>query len=1047
MTEIRVGPKRPFRIGLITGILAIILVLGVEFAFLTELSVFNTGLGLWVLAVSFVVTAALLFALVFVGSFFAARIHRQSGGDRTAWVGYYILLGLACFAAFALGMNNGLTLDVKYSTYATKAGINFLNLQYLNGAVIWTTLILTALFMLSDPRISSQLGSDGKKHFYMHSKFLGILRLLSRTNLGAILQATNRRRSYYESSTKTPSFDWDIGETPDHAVVSKNGKLQWNDKFPVSSPSFLVWTTIKFLLALGISATVANDIALRFVTIQNYLVQTNSTWLAQAQNYFSVLALRLSGTYQVSSGFGVNNVFTFEVFKFILTIIGLAFAVIGIRLGISLLANAMVGLSKRAFGMTRVALSNVFILISLPLIFAVLSSGAWVYDVGTSYILDTLIIVLAGVAFLAGYTRTQRILHVKITRIKGIMILAIVLISTITLPVYGTYLRAQSGQYINYQWNPAYIPTIQYTRWAYGLDSVLNASPSLINATGTQSNTLDHIRIFTNDSARLNMKPLVGVNWMSIDNAPVDIVYYNGKEYWVSILQLAQASIGNDPDVWRTQHLLLTHSEKVLAVDAATTGNVSITKIWNLTQTPQIYYGEGGLWQSVDEVYLNIPGFNETHLTGYVGPPSYNGTVDYTYQGFWRYWKFFWQGRFDFANGAYGNIKALEYRDADARISNILLPNMQLDPDPYPVVDKQGNIYLLHWVWIDWRSPSDFADYPDHTDTSILRLFAATLTNMKTGEVTGYLYNTSKTDYVNSFYDSMYPKWNHPLPSWLVPQLRYPETYFNTQQNVYNFYFQTDPLQWQRNVFLQSTEDTRFIITPINGTLTWAAVRLVEIYNSPSQNLAGLYIAPAGANTGQIYLIRFPEGTTVIGPNSAVSAVSTDPTVKGLLTLHPDWTPGNILLYSVSGRLLYFIPYYGTYTSGGSSLTVPVLMAVVDAKTKQAGSALIDPSDPTHISASTASTRAVNSIGIATGTQTTISGTLNYTYTYQVGGNTRWLIGINTPGGPQPVTQVLAKAETLTTSDIYNINSKTPGKPITVVVDNSTTPYTVLNVQ
>src|SRR5438132_14423965 len=118
------------------------------------------------------------------------------------------------------------------------------------------------------------------------------------------------------------------------------------------------------------------------------------------------------------------------------------------------------------------------------------------------------------------------------------------------------------------------------------------------------------------------------------------------------------------------------------------------------------------------------------------------------------------------------------------------------------------------------------------------------------------------------------------------------------QQNVYNFYFQTDPLQWQRNVFLQSTEDTRFIITPINGTLTWAAVRLVEIYNSPSQNLAGLYIAPAGANTGQIYLIRFPEGTTIIGPNSAISSVKTDPTVTGQLTLPPALTTGHVLMYS-----------------------------------------------------------------------------------------------------------------------------------------------------
>src|SRR5467141_1230149 len=909
MTEIRVGSKRPFRIGLLTGILAIIVVLGIQLALLRELSAFNTGLGLWVLAIEFVSTAALLLSLVFVGSFLSARIQRQSG-SRTSWVVYYILLGLASFAAFTLGMNNGLTLDVKYSTYATKAGINFLNLQYLNGAVIWTTLILTALFMLSDPRISSVTGSDGKRHFYMHSKLLGILRLLSRTNLGAIMQTT-RRRSYYESSSPTPSFDWDVGETSDHAVLSKNGKLQWNDKFPVSSPPFIVWTAIKFLFCFDDAATIANDIALRFATIQNYLVQTNSTWFAQVQNYFSILAMRLSGTYQVSSTFGIDNVFTFEVFKFVLSIIGLAFAVFGIRLGISLLANAMVGLSKRAFGMSRIALSNLFIIITLPIIYAVLSSGVWVYDVGTSFILSTIVIVLIGVAFMAGYTRTQRILNIKITRVKGLVILAIVLVSTITLPVYGTYLRAQSGQYINYQWNPAYVPTIQYTRWAYNVESVTSADQSLITSSGTQTNTLDHIRIFTNQSARLNMKPLVGVNWMSIDNAPVDIIYLNGTEYWVSILQLVQASLQNDPDVWRTQHLLLTHSEKILAVNAATTQTVDITKIWNLTQTPQVYYGEGGLWSSVDEVYLNIPGFNETHLTSYKGPSSYDGSPDYTYKDFWLYWKFFWQGRFDFANGNYGNIKALEYRDVNNRLSNILLPNMQMDPDPYPVVDNQGNIYLLHWIWVDWKSPSDFADYPEHSQTSILRLFGAVLTDVKTGEVTGYLYNNGKTDYVTSFYRSMYPQWNQPMPSWLIPQLRYPEQYFNTQQDVYNFYFQTDPLQWQRNVFLQSTEDTRFIITPINGNLAWAAVRLVEIYQSPSQNLAGLYIAPAGNQTGTVYLIRFPEGTTVIGPNSAASAVTTDPTVKSRLTLH-DWTSGNILLYSVHGRLIYVIPYYGT---------------------------------------------------------------------------------------------------------------------------------------
>ncbi|HMB67322.1 MAG TPA: hypothetical protein VKM96_05190, partial [Candidatus Bathyarchaeia archaeon] len=108
LTEVRVGSKRPFRTGLLIGILAIIVVLVIQLVLLGELSVFNTTLGLWVLATEFVSTAAILLALVFVGSFFSARIQRQSG-SRTPWVVYYVLLGLAGFAAFTLGMNNGLT--------------------------------------------------------------------------------------------------------------------------------------------------------------------------------------------------------------------------------------------------------------------------------------------------------------------------------------------------------------------------------------------------------------------------------------------------------------------------------------------------------------------------------------------------------------------------------------------------------------------------------------------------------------------------------------------------------------------------------------------------------------------------------------------------------------------------------------------------------------------------------------------------------------------------------------------------------------------------
>ena len=152
LTVVVGGANRYFRIGLIAGILAILADFLLELTLLRQLSVFNTGLGLWVFISQFLIAAALLLILVVVGSF-ASMTHR-SNGTRKPWIVYYILLGLAIFGAFTSGMNDGLSLDVKYSTYLGKAGIDYLNLQYLGGAVIWTALGLTALFMLSDPRIS-----------------------------------------------------------------------------------------------------------------------------------------------------------------------------------------------------------------------------------------------------------------------------------------------------------------------------------------------------------------------------------------------------------------------------------------------------------------------------------------------------------------------------------------------------------------------------------------------------------------------------------------------------------------------------------------------------------------------------------------------------------------------------------------------------------------------------------------------------------------------------------------------------------------------------
>ena len=205
---------------------------------------------------------------------------------------------------------------------------------------------------------------------------------------------------------------------------------------------------------------------------------------------------------------------------------------------------------------------------------------------------------------------------------------------------------------------------------------------------------------------------------------------------------------------------------------------------------------------------------------------------------------------------------------------------------------------------------------------------------------------------------------------------------------------------------------------------------MVESYHSPSQILAGLYIAPAGEATGTVYLIHLPEGTSIVGPESAINAVNTDPAVKGQLTLHPDWASGNILLYLINGQFTYIIPYYGT----SGNLTVPVMVAAVDGATKKVGSYQIQhPTDASEVQ--NAANQAVQREGLTVSTSTTVMGTVYNVTSYVKNGATQLTIGINT-GAPKAV-YVYGSADKLTATDFTRLVALTPGKAVSVQVDSS----------
>ncbi len=1026
----------------VATLLIVLIVLTLECVLLRELSVYNTGIGAFLLVRNLLIHGVLLaflsLLLITIASYFRRNL---------VWGISYIATALACLASFSPAMNESLGLDVTYIWVLNKSGFDWLKLQYLNGWSIAFIFILVALLFASDFRISRERGKDGKKHFYIHSKLLGLIRL-----------ATAEEK---------------IGDNPDNPIVGKKAEekrevseewwgrkirgykdAHWNDKVRLFSVSYGIWAGIKILLGFVIASRLANSFALRYLMIQNYLEKTGMTWFQLLQKYLGITLMRISGTVAVPQDFPINEAFTFEIFQFfqplvfyfcLLWIVRLIMALIGEGYTYTILVEGSIK-------SIRNILSNIFVictLVTLPFLIAI---PTWVFNMATPYSawqLMILFIVFLSLSLISRFVIKSPTFREEMERWTGWLgggplsrkmlkvfgLLA--LIPLIIAPLLVSWATVQpyiQGRQYEYVWTPAYLPTIYFTRWAYEIDEVERADSALIATSDTEA--LKEIRIFTLEAAKLNMKPHVGVNWMSIDPSDVDIVHINDTEYWVTVLTLVRPPYPSDVDVWRADHLLLTHSEKILAIDASTTKMTDVKGVFNLNQTPQIYYGEGGLWKEVDEVYLNIPGFSETHLPDYQGSLSYDEDPDYVYRGFWRAWKFYGMWRWDFAQGDYGDISALVNRDVNERVSKILLPGLIKESDAYPVIDEKGNLYLLYWVWIIHDSPHGFCDYPEHTQNQISRLFAVVLVNLKNGKIEGYLMNREREDYLLSFYHSFYKQWDKAIPIWLENQLRYPEEFLERQIDVYNWYFQNDFQKWQRNEFYELTlgedgkpiEDVRYIVMPIDGKLTWCAVRLVEWYKGTTRNLAGMYVAPSGEETGKVYFVDF-KGKTIIGPSIALSTVRSNPE----LTKHPyfpQWKSGNILMYSLGQQFYYIIPYY----KEEAAMLLPQMVAIVNAQDQSMGFYILrNPKDPIEVSMAT--TYALEQIGVKVAKEIEINGTLIEKYEYVENGNTRWLLNIQLENGT--VVEVLAKAEALNIEEISKIIHLKIGDDITVRVDEN----------
>ncbi len=630
----------------------------------------------------------------------------------------------------------------------------------------------------------------------------------------------------------------------------------------------------------------------------------------------------------------ISLVPTMEIqFQIVAYVLQVFLVVIGVRFFLKFLRDVVIRAGDKW-------LRNVFVTLSAVALSVFFTIPYWAMNVDMPYVWGAVVTVLAtfvGLAMFFQLRSSKETIPIMQRRRLGVIIVSVVIVGilAVNLGAVAYYGLNFNNNYINYLWTPQVSKQVAVSSWAAGVSNITQSNINGIPQ-GNASITLSLIRNWDTQAAQTQSQNQLGVNYLQL-NTP-SIVYVHGQEYWVSTTTFSYPNPGD----WRAVHLIYTHSSKIIVMNTHTGEFVPVTKAFGIPKQPLVYYGIDNPTSSgfSNDVYVGV-----AQAPPEIENVTYSGAPDYTLCGAQRGLWFLEQGQLGYAFSPPQNcIAMLHDREVFQRVQNVLISGLVEDGTSYLVTDGT-NLYFAIQVYIDYPLHSGFANVPHTTIQNYMRFFGVVLVNVANGEMQGYTMS-GNDNFLTSFYKEYYPTWGA-VPSWLQPQLRYPEQLLGNQQ----FAGQLDAdfvdhlgssLADASNflsgsLFYERPNSTEVLYIPlvVGNNVSFSAVQLVEYTSSLGKNLAGLYVVYGGDQLGQMYLYQTNstaiQGIPLLGPSAALSAFNTDPQTKTQVTL-TQATPGNILLYPVQGHLYYFIPAYIQQKTGTSVVEKNPFVDVIDAQ-------------------------------------------------------------------------------------------------------------------
>ncbi len=490
---------------------------------------------------------------------------------------------------------------------------------------------------------------------------------------------------------------------------------------------------------------------------------------------------------------------------------------------------------------------------------------------------------------------------------------------------------------------------ITFTRYAYDLQDIEIKEFAASNDLTKQDiinnkETFSNIRINDYEPAKKFYNQTQSIRlYYFFHDVDVDRYMVNG-EYTQVFLSAREIDETKTTDQWLSTHLKYTHGYGVTLsrVDQVTESGqpaMMIDSIPPVSQVeeiqitrPEIYFGEGTnnyIITNTDEQEFDYPSGDSNVYCTYEGNAGINMTPFNRLLFAIREQSL----KLLVSNNIDKDSKILIRRDIEERVKT-LAPFLEYDSDPY-IVTVDGKLY---WIY-DAYTTSSYYPYSEPFNgaggINYIRNSVKVVIDAYNGDTDFYLVDNE--DPIANTLQNIYPdlfKDFAEMPEGLQSHIRYPNTLFTIQANVYTKYHMTDV-----NIFYQN-EDRWSIATEIYGMDEASMSPIYYIMKLPGEdkaefinsipytpsgkyNMTALLVARNdGDNYGDLILYQLPKDRIIYGPRQIEAQIDQDTEIAADFTLWNSagstYTRGNMFVIPIEDSLVYVEPVY--LESANSSL-------------------------------------------------------------------------------------------------------------------------------